>query len=262
MVRENSASPDNAPALTPSWFRQAWGSVVDFCFPTLCPYCEQRDSDSESGFLLCQACETNCSGLAGRQCPRCAASVGPHVDVSEGCVHCRKERFAFEAACALGPYREGLKSACLRAKMRSGYSMTVGLAQQLWRLRQTEMTAWQPDFVVPVPHHWWEQLQRPHLSPLHLAETLAWHAGLPVRLDLLRKIRRTEKQALLPVTKRRANLKGAFAVGGRADLGGAKVLLVDDILTTGSTAHECAKTLKKAGASAVYVTVIARASSR
>jgi len=140
--------------------------------------------------------------------------------------------------------------------------MTLGLAEQLWRLRQPQIKAWRPDLVIPVPHHWWEQLRRPHLSPATLAEELARRAHVPARFDLLHKIKQTQKQALLPVTQRRLNLRGAFGMGGHATLGGATVLLVDDILTTGSTAHECAKTLKLAGAARVYVAVLARASAR
>lgn len=140
--------------------------------------------------------------------------------------------------------------------------MTVGLSQLLWRQRGHLIESWKPDLIVPVPHHWWEQLRQFHLVPFNLAEMLAKRTRKQLRLDILCKTRRTEKQALLPVTRRRANLKGAFAVKGKADLNGASVLLVDDILTTGSTAHECAKTLKLAGAAEVYVAVIARASSR
>ncbi len=140
-MREDSKLPEitptTDPAVSSAWLRRAWASVVDFCFPTLCPYCEQHEAGSEAGSLFCQQCETNCVEFSGRQCLRCSASVGPYVDVSQGCVHCSQERFAFEAVCSLGPYREGLKSACLRAKMRSGHSLTVGLAQQIWRWRQT-----------------------------------------------------------------------------------------------------------------------------
>lgn len=262
MTRDLSTSPGIDGVPPPGWLSRAWGSLVDFCFPTLCSYCGQQEVSGDSGSLFCPSCEVICASLAGRQCPQCSASVGPHVDVSSGCVHCRVERFAFQAVCSLGPYREGLRSACLQAKMQSGQAMTVGLAQQLWRLQCCQIETWQPDLVIPVPHHWWEQLRHSRLVPPNLAELLARHARKPVRLDILRKTRRTEKQALLPVTKRRANLKGAFAVGGGVHLDGARILLVDDIMTTGSTAHECAKTLKLAGAAGVYVAVIARASSR
>ena len=251
------------PALTSPavWVSQAWDSLLDFCFPSLCPYCELLEADGESRSVFCLHCQQTCAGLAGRQCQRCSASLGPHVEMTQGCVHCREERFAFDAVCSLGPYRETLQSACLRAKRATGHAITLGLAEQLWRLRQQEIKTWRPDLVIPVPHLWWEQFRRPHLSPATMAETLAGRAQVPVRFDLLLKIKQTQKQALLPVTNRRSNLRGAFGMGGHATLGGATVLLVDDILTTGSTAHECAKTLKLAGAARVYVAVLARASA-
>lgn len=243
----------------PRWLHGAWSSVRDFCFPALCPYCEEREAASESRALFCERCQEVCQGLAGRQCSRCSASVGPYVDTTEKCVHCRDERFAFEAVCSLGPYRDPLlRSACLRAKTRWGHAITMGLAQQLWSLRRLQFEAWQPDLVIPVPHHWWEQVRRSHLSPTTLAESLAASLGVPTRFDLLLKIKRTEKQAQLSVTQRKSNLRGAFGIGGQAPLAGATVLLVDDILTTGSTAHECAKTLKQAGAARVVVAVFAR----
>lgn len=243
------------PAL---WMHRACGSLLDFCFPSLCPFCETREAEAEAGGLFCLTCQQTCRDLGGRQCQRCSAGVGPFVETASGCVHCRDERFAFEAVCSLGPYREPLRTACLQAKKRAGHSITMGLAQQLIALRRTELAAWSPDLVVPVPHRWSEHLWRPHVSPSTLAETFASSLRIPARFDLLLKIKHTPKQALLPVTTRKTNLRGAFGIGGRATLDGATVLLVDDILTTGTTAHECAKVLKQAGASQVYVAVLAR----
>ena len=248
------------PVLTPPplWMQRAWSSLLDFCFPAICPFCETREAECEAGGLFCFHCQQTCRDLGGRQCQRCSASVGPYVETASGCVHCRDERFAFEAVCSLGPYREPLRSACLSAKMQSGHSITMGLAQQLGALRRTELAVWSPDLVIPVPHRWSEHLWRPHVSPSTLAETLASSLRIPARFDLLLKIKHTPKQALLPVTKRKTNLRGAFGIGGGATLGGATVLLVDDILTTGTTAHECAKVLKHAGAGQVYVAVFSR----
>ena len=243
------------------WLPRAWSSLRDFCFPALCPFCETREAEGESGTLFCLNCQQSCREFAGRQCQRCSAAVGPYVETSQGCVHCRDERYAFEAVCSLGPYIEPLRSACLRAKQSAGHSVAMGLAQQLGTLRRTEWEAWRPDLVIPVPHHWTEHVWRPHVSPTSLAETLASLARVPARFDLLRKIKKTPKQALLPVTTRKTNLRGAFGIGGGATLGGATVLLVDDILTTGTTAHECAKVLKQAGAAKVYVAVFARVAS-
>ncbi len=242
----------------PPWMQRAWSSLLDFCFPALCPFCEIHEAGGESGGLFCLHCQQSCREFAVRQCQRCSASVGPYVETANGCVYCRDERFAFEAVCSLGPYRDTLRTACLRAKMQSGHSITMGLAQQLEALRRTELAAWSPDLVIPVPHRWSEHLWRPHVSPSTLAETFASSLRIPSRFDLLLKIKHTPKQALLPVTTRKTNLRGAFGIGGGATLGGATVLLVDDILTTGTTAHECAKILKQAGAGRVYVAVFAR----
>ncbi len=252
------------PALSPSplWLHRAWSSLLDFCFPALCPLCEAREAEGESRSLFCLSCQQSCREFAGRQCVRCSATVGPFVDTTHGCVLCRDERFAFEAVCSLGPYREPLRSACLRAKQPSGHSISMGLAQQLRTLRHTELELWRPDLVIPVPHHWSEHVWRAHVSPTTLAETLASMVRVPARFDLLRKIKHTPKQATLPATTRKTNLRGAFGMGGGATLGGATVLLVDDILTTGSTAHECAKVLKQAGAAKVYVAVFARVSGQ
>lgn len=252
------------PLVTPPtlWMHRAWSSLLGFCFPSLCPFCEIREPEGEGGQLFCLPCQQACRDLAGRQCQRCSASVGPYVETANGCVHCRDERFAFEAVCSLGAYRDPLRPACLRAKKQSGHSISMGLAQQLGTLRRTEFAAWSPDLVIPVPHRWSEHLWRPHVSPSTLAETLSSLLGIPARFDLLRKIKHTPKQALLPMTTRKTNLRGAFGIGGGATLGGATVLLVDDILTTGATAHECAKVLKQAGASQVYVAVLARAAGQ
>jgi predicted amidophosphoribosyltransferase len=248
------------PALTPPpwWLHRACSALRDFCFPAVCPFCETREAEGDSDSLFCLTCQQLCREFAGRQCQRCSASVGPFVDTAQGCVHCRDESYAFEAVCSLGPYREPLRPACLRAKQAAGHSVAMGLAQQLGNLHRTQLDTWQPDLVIPVPHHWTEHVWRPHVSPTSLAETLASMSRIPVRFDLLRKIKKTQKQALLPVTTRKTNLRGAFGIGGGATLGGATVLLVDDILTTGTTAHECAKVLKAAGAAKVYVAVFAR----
>ena len=256
----HSARESPMPVLPspPLWLPRAWSSVLDFCFPSLCPFCEIREAEEESHSLFCLECQRTCREFAGRQCQRCSASVGPFVETIHGCVHCRDERYAFEAVCSLGPYRDPLRSACLRAKQPLGHSHAMGLAQQLGTLRRTEFETWRPDLVIPVPHHWSEHLWRPHVSPTPLAETLASMARVPARFDLLLKIKKTPKQALLPVTTRKTNLRGAFGIGGGATLDGATVLLVDDILTTGTTAHECAKVLKQAGAAKVYVAVFAR----
>jgi predicted amidophosphoribosyltransferase len=96
-------------------------------------------------------------------------------------------------------------------------------------------------------------------SPDVVAQRLAAELGVPTRPTLLARRRRTAPQASLPPSRRKGNVRGAFRAARHADLPGARLLLVDDIMTTGATVNEAAKTLSKAGAAAVAVAVLARA---
>ena len=116
------------------------------------------------------------------------------------------------------------------------------------------------DLVVPVPLHRWRLFRRRFNQSAILARLLARQAGKAVAPDLLVRGRQTAPQTKLSRGERRRNLQGAFAVrrGRAADVAGRRVLLVDDVLTTGATASECASALKKAGVKSVYVATLAR----
>lgn len=238
------------------WSQQAWTASLDFCFPSLCLFCETREPAEANRF--CEECVRVCQSLAPRQCSRCAAPLGPYVAQQSRCVHCREESYAFDSACCLGPYTDPLRSACLRSKLAGGHTLTCDLTDQLWRRHAEKLRSLRIEVVIPVPHRWSEQLWRAHVSPVTLAERMASHLRVPAGLDLLAKVKRTPKQALLPMTARRQNLRGAFAIARRTQFHGTRVLIVDDILTSGTTSHECAKVLKAAGAAEVHVAVIGR----
>ena len=113
--------------------------------------------------------------------------------------------------------------------------------------------------VVPIPMHWSRRMWRGANSPETICERLAARLGLPMAPHVLVRCRRTAPQANLSPHKRLRNLRGAFRASGHADLPGARLLLVDDIMTTGATLNEAAKTLRRAGASFIAVAVVARA---
>ena len=117
------------------------------------------------------------------------------------------------------------------------------------------------DAIVPMPMHWWRQWRRGYNQAEMLARTLSRRTGVPVRKMVARK-KATALQAGLSGSDRRRNVAGAFALrrGQRAD--GLRVLLVDDVLTSGATARACALTLKQAGARQVSVLTVSRADRR
>lgn len=235
---------------------------IDFVFPPSCVFCSKeivgpRDDglDNES---LCAECVVLLAPTRSDQCVRCGAPVGPHLDTSDGCLHCRDDRFAFESVACLGAYDGPLRGACLRMKAEHAMPLAAALADLLHDRQSDRLTAFRPDLIVPVPQHWWQRLTRPHSPAATLAYRIASRLRAPVEPHILAKRRWTPAQATLPAADRKRNLRDAFVVRPWAMLRGAAVLLVDDVLTTGTTAHRCARVLRQSGAERVAVAVIAR----
>ena len=110
---------------------------------------------------------------------------------------------------------------------------------------------WRADVMIPVPLHPERLKERGYNQSLILAEELGKRYGIPVRDDLLKRIRNTLMQSMTSREERRTNVKDAFRASKRCR--GLSIILVDDVITSGSTAEECAKALKAAGADKVYV---------
>ena len=119
---------------------------------------------------------------------------------------------------------------------------------------------WEGNVIIPVPLHPARLVQRGYNQSLILAAALGERYGIPVRNDLLKRIRNTVMQALTSRQERRENVRNAFKAA--KECSGLKVILVDDVVTTGSTAEECAIALKAAGAQKVYVTAACYAGGR
>jgi len=115
------------------------------------------------------------------------------------------------------------------------------------------------DRVIPVPLYWIRRFQRGFNQNDILARELAKSLELQYDRNLLKRTRHTGSQARTPEAHRAKNVAGAFRVRGRPDLSESGILLVDDVLTSGSTAQECAAALKRAGAREVWIATFARA---
>ncbi|MEX0677697.1 MAG: ComF family protein [Pirellulales bacterium] len=236
--------------------RRWLGLGLDLVFPPVCACC--RDAVEPGSFApVCAACRAALVD-ARPGCPRCGASIPPGGDPQK-CARCRDKRFHFDRVSRLGVYQGALRSAVLRIKRSHQRALAVALAELLAESAAAPLAALAPDVVVPVPMHWTRKLWRGANSPDAIAKRLAAHLGLPARPDLLVRCRRTAPQASLSHSRRRANVRGAFRARRDPDLPGARILLVDDIMTTGATVDEAAKILSKSGARVVAVAVLARA---
>jgi ComF family protein len=117
------------------------------------------------------------------------------------------------------------------------------------------------DVIVPMPLHWRKRWSRGYNQSELLAKFIARRRGVPMA-KIVRRVKETAPQAGLSNSKRRLNVRGAFALKTGADVKGLRVLLIDDVLTTGATASACAKVLKRAGARHVAVAAVARTDRR
>jgi ComF family protein len=229
---------------------------VDFLLPPCCLCCGCETADGERlRDVFCQNCRAALSPPLQPECQRCAAPVGPYLDTSNGCIHCRDDKFRFDRVIRLGVYKDELRRAVLHAKSNSGEALTRALGDLLIEAKSADLKPENWDVVAPVPHHWTRRLRQQHLASETLAEHLAGRLAVQWTRRLLRKVRNTPQQAGAAPSVRRAQQRGAFAARNAK---GLRILLVDDVLTTGATADEAAKALKSAGAASVTVAVLAR----
>ncbi len=241
-------------------------AAVDFVYPPACPFCgrEAQQSRRSARFdpALCLDCRDRIAPPIEQACHRCGAPVGPHLDTSSGCIHCRTDRFHFDRVFCLGVYDAALKTACLRAKNAGGQPLAAAVAGLLWEYQHDALESEQIDLVVAVPRHWTRRIgTRPNAAET-LAEALARRLQVEFGRHILAKVRRTSSQSKLRPYQRRSNLRRAFRVRQPDAIKGATVLLVDDILTTGTTANEVSRVLRKIGADRVIVAVPARGIGR
>jgi ComF family protein len=131
------------------------------------------------------------------------------------------------------------------------------IAPMMARLMASRVEAVRADVVIPVPLHPSRRRERGYDQAALLARHLARSLSLPARTDVLRRVRKTRQQTTLDGIERRENVRGAFAVV--APLAGERVLLVDDVYTTGSTMEEAAHALHEAGSGSITAVVFARA---
>jgi ComF family protein len=238
-------------------WRRLWGLGTDLLLPPACNFCGSELPSLAEPPLFCGPCRTAFLTLPEAVCPRCAAPLGPG-QLAEDCPRCRDRRYHFQAALALGVYQGPLRDAVIRMKQRVHEPLTLSMGQLLAERVRERLADSPPDLLAPVPAYWLKRLWRGFNGPDLLVESLARRLGLPTAADVLVCRRRTQKQGTLMPSERAANVRDAFGFNSDYDIAGSHLLLVDDIMTTGSTASEAARVLRRAGAARVTVAVVAR----
>ncbi|HTY43095.1 MAG TPA: ComF family protein [Thermoanaerobaculia bacterium] len=201
---------------------------------------------------VCAACW---NALPSRDANRCVACDEPLGDAAAGpaCGRCLLDPPPFARLAAAAPYRGSARGILLAFKFQGADFLGARLADVLVE-RLGESTA---DEVAAVPATPRARRERGYHPAGVLAAAVARRLGRPFASGRLVKARETERQSLVPASRRRANVRGAFLARGTPP---RRVLLVDDVATSGATARECAARLRSAGAREVEVWCFARAS--
>lgn len=229
--------------------------VLDALLPPLCLGCGVVVD--EPG-VLCPSCWQAVRFLGPPQCAACGAPFEFDSGPDALCGSCARERPPFARARAAFAYDETSRRLILAFK--HGDRTDSAPAFGAWLARAGAELIPDAEVIVPVPLHWTRLFWRRYNQAALLAHALSRAAGVLIAPDLLVRTRRTPSQGKLSPAARRRNLVGAFAVRRPAirACAGRRVLLIDDVLTTGATAAGCAKALLAAGARAVDVLTLAR----
>ncbi|RUM33091.1 MAG: ComF family protein [Desulfobulbus sp.] len=228
--------------------------LKDLLFPPRCHGCGQQKGVRHN-LLLCSSCKSLLSPLSSPLCSCCGAPFPSGED--HLCGICLRESFAFTRARSLFVYKEPVSSLLLGLKFGGDLGMLDTLSV-LARQVKAESAVQAPDLIIPVPLHKKRLQSRGFNQALLLAAACFPKWQDRILTSALFRPQPTVPQTELSGMARRQNLRGAFRTGDVESFAGQSVLLVDDVFTTGSTVHECAQILTRAGARCVEAFTVAR----
>jgi len=231
-------------------------AILSLIYPAFCLSCGKFIPE---GFL-CPQCLNELKLISPPFCPLCGLPYDISYPSEHLCTECLSGKRHFKMARSAFAY-EGVGRELIHSfKFGKKKPLLPFLSQLMWKALSSYPELLSVDLVVSVPLHPKRERERGFNQSALLAKEMAKRTGLPFTPNLLRKVKLTPPQSSLTRKERLKVVKGAFTVAkrGNISLGGKKILLVDDILTTGATADECTRTLLSAGAKEVFVFTLAR----
>lgn len=241
-------------SLIPYFASGAWSSLLNLLLPPLCHSC-RAPLHAPGEIRLCPDCLATVSEIGGPLCSCCGRPFATSDGIDHPCGECTLSPPPFLAARSALRYEKTVREMIHSFK----YGYRVMLRRPLALLAAPRLdgfvAGFAPDLILPVPLHIKRLRQRGFNQAILLGELLSRRWRLPLIRDNLRRIRWTEPQVTLSAAERADNVRGAFSLANPERLEGKRVLLVDDVYTTGSTVKECSRVLTAAGAVAAVVTL-------
>ena len=231
-------------------------ALTSLFYPPLCAICGADVGPSE---YLCDACDTKASRVVPPFCEKCSEPFPGAITDVFTCANCENRKLHFETAVAAyrsrGVVRRVIHDFKYNKQLHLRHVVARWLADALDDVR---LRGWRFDMLVAVPLHPARQRERGFNQADLLAKSLSQRTSVQLK-PVLERIRYTKTQTAFDRAERMENLRDAFRLRKNADVQGCRVLLIDDVLTTGSTLSECARVLKAAGAVSVHAATAARA---
>ncbi|WP_279342299.1 ComF family protein [Geotalea sp. SG265] len=236
-------------------------SLLDILFPPLCHRCRMYIPNA-GDVHLCTDCLRSVVPIDSPLCPQCGIPFVTEEGIDHPCGACISHPPAYAAARSAFVFEGSIQELIHRFKYGHKTHLYRPLALMVARQLRGFATLAAADLIIPVPLHKKRLRWRSYNQAVLLAGVLAKEWAIPLSRTALQRTRWTEPQINLAADQRRQNVQGAFSVSQPKTIAGRRIIVVDDVLTTGSTVEECTKVLKKAGAAEVFIVTVARALQR
>ena len=232
-------------------------TTLGLFYPEVCALCLDEPATAREGFVGAN-CRKQVRYVRPPFCQRCGLPYEGDITSSFECANCREMEFEFTSARAAVV----AKGVVLEVIHRFKYSRALWFENFLVELLLAEavpvLRGQRWDYIVPVPLHPVKKREREFNQAERLAARLSKATGVAMNEKLLHRIKQTATQTLLKREQRATNMRGAFAMGEGVELNGERIILVDDVFTTGATTNDCARALRAAGGGDVCVWTVAR----
>ncbi|ODS33146.1 MAG: putative phosphoribosyltransferase [Candidatus Scalindua rubra] len=227
--------------------RNTFSGLLDILYPRYCFACD-NSLHEEGNTYICKNCLEEIKKTDAKRCVKCGFELGIGITSSnKGCPECENSNLRFEKSFFISDNKGALKNLIHQFKYNKHMCLVKPLGDLLINLLIHQDIMPEIDIVAPVPLHWRKKLERGFNQSELLAKKVCKKLSLPISTSNLCRIKNTLSQTQLSRTQRQKNVNGAFKIKNPKLFFKKKALLIDDVLTTGITASECARNLKKCG---------------
>jgi competence protein ComFC len=228
---------------------------LGWLYPEICQLCGAARATPAEGYV-CGACRSKVRFVEPPFCQRCGRPYEGEITTPFECSNCREMELYFQSARSAVVARDPVLEVIHRYKYQRALWFEPFLADLLIRAASPAIAGAQ--MIVPVPLYPAKEREREFNQAVRLANRLGDATRISVNKRLLRRVLPTRTQTQLTREERRVNVRNAFAMRNGQKLNGERVILLDDVFTTGATTSACARVLRAAGASEVWVWTVAR----